>query len=142
MQQTNQIEEKDKKNGMDPKALVGYALGAVALVTLIGACFNIGLAYWLNILLLIFGGLLGWTGGILATPRNEKEKAQFSNYAAGISTFLSGFLVAKLDKLFELAIAEQLTDNIIFGQGLIFGSAFLLGALFTFIGRNLARVPR
>ena len=121
---------------MDRKVQIGYVLGAVALATLVGASFNIGSAFWLNILILLFGGLLGWITGILATPLDPSEKSQFSAYAAAISTFLTGFVVAKLDKLFELTIEKDVLSEVAFGQALIFGTAFLLGALFTFIGRR------
>jgi uncharacterized membrane protein (DUF485 family) len=121
---------------IERKVQIGYAMGAVTLVTLVAASFNIGTAYWLNILLLLFGGLLGWVTGILATPLDPNEKSQFSAYAAAISTFLTGFVVAKLDKLFELTIQQQVLSQVAFGQALIFGTAFLLGALFTFIGRR------
>jgi len=73
---------------------------------------------------------------LLATPLDPSEKSQFSAYAAAISTFLTGFVVAKLDKLFELTIEKDVLSEVAFGQALIFGTAFLLGALFTFIGRR------
>ena len=125
----------DKKE-WDKKVKIGYGLGAIALVTLVGAAFNVGQSYWMNILVLLFGGLLGWVTGILATPLDSNEKSQFSAYAAAISTFLTGFVVAKADKLFELTVANGVPSAMLFGQALIFGSAFLLGALFTFIGRR------
>ena len=40
---------------VDWKVKIGYALGAVALATLVAASFNIGTAYWLNILPSAFG---------------------------------------------------------------------------------------
>lgn len=119
------------------KVVFGYFMGIVAFIVLITACFNIGPNKWINVLLLIFGGLLGWVAGILATPLDTDEKSQFSTYAAAISTFLSGFLVAKLDQLFNMA-----TNNPNFpfqetiGPVLIFGSSAILGALFTFVGRK------
>lgn len=120
---------------IEGKVRVGYYLGIAAAVVLVLSCFRIGTAPWLNLLLFIFGGLLGWVAGILATPLDVNEKTRFSTYLAAISTFISGFVVAKLDRLFELAIAKQLPDDVAIGQSLIFGSAFLLGALFTFVGR-------
>jgi len=124
------------------KVAIGYALGLVALATLIAACFKVGSASWINILLLIFGGLLGWICGILTTPLDATEQSQFSTYAAAISTFLSGFVVAKLDRLFQTALDEKaIVTTAAVGSGLIFGSAFLLGALFTFVGRKYWRLP-
>jgi hypothetical protein len=87
----------------------------------------------------LFGALLGWVTGILATPLGSAEQSQFSTYAAAISTFISGFLVAKLDKLFELSVTKEALTEVLLGRALIFASAFLLGALFTFIGRRYVR---
>jgi len=61
---------------MDRKVQIGYVLGAVALATLVGASFNIGSAFWLNILILLFGGLLGWITGFsqhLSTPARSRS---------------------------------------------------------------------
>jgi len=124
---------------IDRKVQTGYVLGALVLIALVGACFRIGTSYWLNILLLLFGALLGWVTGILATPLGSAEQSQFSTYAAAISTFISGFLVAKLDKLFELSVTKEALTEVLLGRALIFASAFLLGALFTFIGRRYVR---
>jgi hypothetical protein len=126
---------------IEGKVGLGYGLGGAAAVALVWSCFRIGTAPWLNLLLFIFGGLLGWVAGILATPLDVNERTQFSTYTAAISTFMSGFVVAKLDRLFELFIGKQLPDDVVIGQSLIFGSAFLLGALFTFIGRLYVKNP-
>jgi len=120
----------------DWKVKLGYVIGLVALLALIAACFNVGADKWINVLLLIFGGLLGWVTGILATPLDPKEKSQFSTFAAAISTFLSGFLVAKLDQLFTIATKGDALPVQAFGPALIFGSSVILGALFTFVGRK------
>jgi hypothetical protein len=124
---------------IDRKVQTGYVLGALVLIALVGACFRIGTSYWLNILLLLFGALLGWVTGILATPLGSAEQSQFSTYAAANTTFISGFLVAKLDKLFELSVTKEALTEVLLGRALIFASAFLLGALFTFIGRRYVR---
>jgi hypothetical protein len=118
------------------KLCIGYCLGAIAASALVRASFNIGTDHWLNVVLLIFGGLLGWVTGILSTPLDKDEKSQFSAYAAAISTFLSGFVVAKVDKIYEREFMNNNLGNIELQQALIFGSAFLLGMLFTFIGRR------
>jgi hypothetical protein len=125
---------------------VGYALGAIALATLSVACFRIGTPPWLNVVLMIFGGLLGWTTGILITPLDTKEEFSFSTYTGAISTFLSGFFIAKFDKLFESSLAQGTLTKDVLGEAFIFGGAFLLGMLFTFISRKYlgptSRKPR
>lgn len=116
------------------RVIIGYVLGAFSIVILAIAAFQLGSTdsdHWRNILIILFGGLLGWCTGILATPKDTIEENQFSTYKATISTFLSGFVLAKVDRIFE----SKVMTPIIFTQLLIFGSSFLLGTLFTFIGR-------
>jgi hypothetical protein len=84
---------------------------------------------------LVFGGLVGWVTGILATPDDPTQQALFSRNAATISAFISGFIVAKLDRLFEESLKQTYWTQEVAAQWLILGCAFLLGLLFTVIGR-------
>jgi hypothetical protein len=115
--------------------LIGYGLGALALIIMLVACFYAADSGWIHVLLLVFGMLLGWVVGILITPQSAEEKTQFSAYGAAISTFLSGYVVAKIDKLFESGAEKGLLTDAMLVRCLIFGSAFLLGLLCTFVGR-------
>jgi len=123
------------------KVIIGYVLGAGAFITLCFACFklagkdDIG---WLNLVLLIFGGLLGWVIGILVTP-DESQKLQFKTFGQAISTFLSGFIVAKIDRWYEKSLDTSGLPAFGVGPIFIFGSGFLLGLLFTFIGRTYGK---
>ena len=123
-------------------AVTGYILAILTYAVLVVACFQIdSTSRLLNILILVFGGLLGWTIGILATPRDASERAQFSAYVAGVSTFLSGFVVAKVDKLYELNVGKLSLTADSLSRLLLFGSAFLLGLLCVYIGRSGRNPP-
>jgi len=124
---------------LSPNVFTGYVLGTATYVGLAVVCCYCGMDVWLNYALLFFGSLVGWVAGILATPDDPDQKRMFTAYAKAISLFVSGFIVAKVDRLFESATADgALPGPIVVGQLVIFGSAVLLGALFTFIGRKYA----
>jgi hypothetical protein len=81
---------------------IGYVLGSAALVVIfLAAFFAAESMMTLNLLIVVTGGLIGWAVGMLMTPVSPTEKKHFPEYGKAISTFLSGYLVAKLDKLFE-----------------------------------------
>ena len=90
-----------------------------------------------RMMLFVFGALLGWTVGILITPEKSQEGA-FSAYGTAIMTFITGFLVAKIDRIFEVKIEGN--PNFVNGEFvfrvLLGGSAFVLGVLCTFIWRT------
>jgi len=58
----------------------------------------------------VVGGLLGWLLGIMLSPF-EPEKALFAGYAKAASAFATGFLVSKLDRVFELIIGKSANDQ-------------------------------
>src|SRR6266496_4443122 len=89
------------------KMSIGYLLGSVFLVTIL--CFAIRSGR-LEVMLCLSGGIAGWLAGILATPQDDEEAKVFPEYAKGIAAFLSGFVVARADKL---AGEPRLTNNLV-----------------------------
>ena len=121
----------------------GYALGAIAFGFCLYAASTVGALPFLQVLLCIFGGLLGWVIGILITPLNEGEKKQFSEYAKAVTAVVSGFVVAKIDAVSQSALSAMANSNgeLLLTRSLLFFSCFLVGALFTFMGRRYVRGP-
>ena len=118
-----------------PGPWIGYVLGGIAALVLAWAAFRLDSPPHLNIVLLVSGGLIGWIVGILITPA-ANEQAKFSEFGTALSTFVTGYLVAKLDKLFDLSTQDAANVNAVsIGRVLLFVSGFALGALFTFIWR-------
>lgn len=81
----------------------------------------------------------GWGAGILLGPY-QSEQQRFKEYAKVISAFLSGYLVSKLDRLFELWFNTEygplaLRPNFAFRMmaGI---TAFLLAAVSTYVARK------
>jgi xanthosine utilization system XapX-like protein len=91
----------------------------------------------LNLVILIAGGLVGWVVGMLITPVSPKEPAIFSETGKALSTFVAGYLVAKIDRIFDIAMKRDESVNGLFvGRLLMFVSVFALGLLATFVWRS------
>ena len=91
----------------------------------------------LNLVILISGGLVGWVVGMLITPVSPKDQAVFSETGKALSTFVMGYLVAKIDRIFDVAMKKDENVNALFvGRLLMFVSMFALGILATFVWRS------
>jgi F0F1-type ATP synthase assembly protein I len=115
---------------------IGYFLAFIATIFLFWSCFSIN-SPQLNILFLVSGGLVGWMLGVLITPISDTERKKFSEFGKAIATFLTGFLLAKIERIFELAVQDKSDISDIFiGRSLILIGSFVLGVLSTFIWRS------
>ncbi len=117
------------------KLVSGYVIGGLAYI----ACFAISAQvekWWLNVLLCRFGGILGWCVGMFISPLNKNEKLEFSEYGKAVSAFLSGFVIAKLDRVFVGINTNDVLTAILIARLLLFGTTFCLGLQFTFVGRR------
>jgi len=115
---------------------IGYALGAIALPGCFAIAVQMGGEKWLNILICIFGSIVGWSAGMLVSP-NPSEKDKFSEFRKAISAFISGFVLAKLDLLLGGAGGNSLSNStLLLGRILLFGTTFLLCLQFTYVPRS------
>jgi hypothetical protein len=74
---------------------------------------------------------------MLITPVSPKEPAVFSDAGKALSTFVAGYLVAKIDRIFDIAMKQDGNANGLFvGRLLMFVSMFALGVLATFVWRS------
>lgn len=124
--------------------MIGYVLGALTYI----ACFIVAFKmppydeWWLNMLLCLFGGIVGWSLGVLLSPMTKDEESKFTNYGRAVSAFVSGFLVAKLDLLLNSIPPDvHLASIVMVGRGLLFGTALFVGFQFTFVVRWRSRPP-
>jgi hypothetical protein len=91
----------------------------------------------LNLVILISGGLVGWVVGMLITPISPKDQAVFSETGKALSTFVAGYLVAKIDRIFDVATrTDENVNGLFVGRLLMFVSMFALGVLATFVWRS------
>jgi hypothetical protein len=123
---------------LGPGILIGYVLGALAYI----ACFVIAFKmrpadeWWLNILLCLFGGIVGWSVGVLLSPMTTAEERTFTGYGKAVSAFAGGFVVAKLDVLMKsVSPALHMDAVVLIARLLLFGTSFCAGFQFTFIAR-------
>lgn len=115
----------------------GYVLGAI----IVAYCLYIaatGVEPVLQVLLCIFGFVLGWIAGMMITPVTRKEKAQFSEYAKALAVFLSGFALAKFDAWAKptLVVIAHANPKLLLTFALTFSICFLVAAVYTFVGRS------
>jgi len=95
-----------------------------------------------SVLACVPGALVGWLIGVLLSPY-EEERALFSGYAKSAAAFVTGFLVSKLDRIFELFMTSKTTSEVapILNEGVwrpfIFGiSSLILVLIYTYTCRH------
>lgn len=121
---------------LDPELIIGFVLGIIALL-IMGAAWNLGEPRWLNCLVSLFGGLLGWWFGIFASPPETGERRPTSEFGKTLLAFVGGFFFAKIDSVFDVFLIKEGAPPQRFVQRVLLpGIAFRLGALFTFFGRR------
>src|SRR5262245_28229759 len=116
---------------------LGFVLAAVVAGGLIFAAWSQDLEpRRVNISILIAGGVIGWTAGILLTPVTNKELLQFGEFGKVVSTFITGYLAAKIDRLFDATITSSGPTSTVVKGFMLFIAAFFLGALSTIVWRS------
>jgi len=115
----------------------GYILGAAAYVT----CFVIAFAmppdgeWWLNTLLCLLGGAVGWFVGTLGSPMSGAEESKFAEYGKVLSALVTGFIAAKLDSLMGRFGTNHADIAVLIGRILLFTVHFFLCLQVPFIAR-------
>jgi hypothetical protein len=88
---------------------------------------------------LALGLAAGWATGILLAPY-QSEQDRFKEYLKIVSSFLAGYAVSKIDRLFELwldpARGAMALTSIFAHRALVCVTAFLLAAVSTYVGRK------
>jgi hypothetical protein len=119
------------------KVGASIAFGAVIFVILLWTliCLKDSLAW----LCFATGLASGWAAGILLAPY-QSEQDRFREYVKIVSSFLAGYVVSKVDRLFELGIdpvhgSPLLTDRFAH-RILIAVCSFPLAAVLTYVGRK------
>jgi hypothetical protein len=116
---------------------LGIILGTIVIGgDLVGAQYVTGHDHvTLNYLLVMLGGVVGWTMGMLISPYGG-ERRQFTEIARTASAFLSGFVLAKADKLFDEATKEPGAIGAAFvGRLALFAIAAVITGLLAFLTR-------
>jgi len=123
------------------KLFSGYALGTLALGYAVYAGHSVGAdptEKALNVLLCVGGGVFGWIAGMLLTPF-EDERSDFSRVGGALLTFVTGYLLAKVDPLLNAQLQAGGAAPGLMIRSLLFAVSFGVGALFVFVGRRYWR---
>ncbi len=116
----------------------GSSVITIVIGVIIGyVLFRLGdLLAWLSCAL---GLSAGWAVGILAAPY-QSELSRFREYLKFVSVFITGYLVSKVDRVFELWVDPEhgplLLHTIVVHRILICITSFLLAAVSTYVGRK------
>ena len=112
--------------------VVGLAL--IALAYLIGPERDV---YPMTYLICISGYILGWIVAIISTPMNEIDKDKIGRFTGLVGTFLSGYLLSKLDKVIEQILnPEQIFTYLIGARLLLFVCCFGITFIMVFYYRQ------
>ena len=95
-------------NDIPRPVLVSFGFGGILLITLFVLCFQFSShpetyrgTVSLNIAIFVLGWASGWVSGTLVAPYDKDEVTLFSQISKGIWGFVSGYLLAKVDPIFE-----------------------------------------
>lgn len=88
----------------------------------------------------LVGTALGWAVGILLAPYRSEQK-QFHQLSKGILGFVTGFVAAKLDRVFDLLVDKREGDPMILHSRFVrsFGMAlvcFVVTTVTVFVART------
>ncbi|HLZ64999.1 MAG TPA: hypothetical protein VKQ29_02150 [Aliidongia sp.] len=131
--------------------IVSFCFGGILLISLFVLCFLYkptseadGTAVALNLIVFVTGWATGWVAGTLVAPYDKDEAALFSKISKGIWAFLSGYLLAKVDPIFQSLHESRvipLGEAALF-RILLFSSVTIIVMLIVFFARNYANWHR
>lgn len=85
----------------------------------------------------VLGISLGWIMGIFLSPYNPDEHSKFSDYAKALSTFVSGYLLSKVDRLLDPAqVPAIMSDPQVVYRTMFFLACFFLTLVAVFLVRS------
>jgi hypothetical protein len=119
------------------------SLAVVLISTITVVCLLV--KWWddLAVLASVFGAVAGWATGTLASPY-ESEERRFKIFSKVLTAFLTGFLLSKVDRGFEIAVDEKhrslLFDSAIVRRTLIGMTCFILAMMAVYISRKYYHV--
>jgi D-alanyl-lipoteichoic acid acyltransferase DltB (MBOAT superfamily) len=129
---------------MNWKLIMSTIAAFVLGVTIVILTFYIGDTTTIKVLslsIIVLGISIGWVIGIIISPYDTSESKQFSIFAKTLATFISGYLIGKIDKFIEEIFKPSFLFDSVNGFRMIaFVSVLLISMLITFIYRTYARV--
>ena len=85
---------------------------------------------------ILFGIALGWLFGVFLSPYDERDQLAFTRAGKAVTAFLSGYALAKVDRLVDAMLAPALVTQLVPGfRALAFGSSFIVALILTYLFR-------
>jgi hypothetical protein len=120
--------------------------GAIILSLIVGIVLAVHWEDDLGWLSAALGASIGWAAGILSAPYGNKESNLFKAYGKLAYAFVTGFLVAKIDRIFDLGIDEKHGPLLLqerFARNLMVGGCcFFIAMVSTFVVRQYGFVEK
>ena len=119
------------------KLIGSFAFAFVVAVILLSVMFQLrdSLA-WLS---MAFGLVAGWAVGVLLAPY-QSEQDRFKTYAKIGAAFITGYVVSKTDRVFDLyldpARGPLILESLVAHRVMAGTTAFLLAMVTTYVGRK------
>lgn len=126
------------------KLAMATSAGAICYVLLIIGCLTVGKDAHEDtflLLLALLGVLVGWIAAIGLSPYDHKERSVFGGYAQALGAVVSGFLLARFDRVITQAL-DPANPGFLFSTlhrtlpVLIFINALLLTLILVFTHRQ------
>jgi len=131
------------------KPLVGLLSGGGMFVLLLlgASVIHGGIVrpdFALTLLLGLFGVSLGWLVGLLASPYDDVEMRRFGQYAAVLSTFLTGYVAGKVDPVITRILARDpvAIDLVTSMRLVLFGASIVIGTIASYSYRSYLFGPK
>lgn len=124
---------------LGPLKIAGFLAGVLGLIVILGFCIYIGDLY--VSLLALVGAMFGWLIGVLVAPFSATEERRFSEIGRVASSFITGYLLSKLDPVIGHMMTADgtgwppIAQPPIAVQVLMFLISFLVALLFVFSAR-------
>jgi hypothetical protein len=95
------------------------------------SCKDIAITYTV----ILLGILLGWLVGMITTPYDHRDGSKIIKFSTLIGTFISGFLLSKLDKVVDVILSNGVQSELMGMRLLLFACSFILVWIVVFIYR-------
>lgn len=130
---------------MERPIMISYAFAVILLISLFVLCFEFvpddvdyRRTISLNIAIFVAGWACGWMAGTLFAPYDENESKLFSQVSKGIWGFVSGYILAKFDKVYGILKDSGVIplDSLSGFRTILFISVLIIVLLVVFFARK------
>jgi hypothetical protein len=109
----------------------------IAFILLAATYFDNPKDFAFTLIICLLGSILGWLVAMLVTPYGQTDATNLKSFSKIIGSFLTGYVLSKLDKVFETFVNEkQYADKLTIIRLMLFISFFFLFWILVFSYRT------